>query len=213
MDSWVKIIVTLHNLCHCSIKNLKLARNDHFTFMTISGHKTTSVFRRYNVVTDAELQDVNWQNDENYGVPQPRKSREFGWNSMMLNFLKRLETLMELPDFFMENEELGSFVRRREWSEKRESNPRPRAWEARTLPTELFSLKEVWQGFQCKTGYWKKATFRASLGFIFWFRNLWVFRWWRIFSGPPTLEEDEDGKKEADAKADADCSIRQLWSL
>ena len=72
---------------------------------------------------------------------------------MMPNFLKRLETLMELPDFFMENEELGSFVRRREWSEKRESNPRPRAWEARTLPTELFSLKEIWQGFECKTGY------------------------------------------------------------
>ena len=50
---------------------------------------------------------------------------------------------MELPEFIMENEELGSFVRRREWSEKRESNPRPRAWEARTLPTELFSLKEI----------------------------------------------------------------------
>ena len=41
----------------------------------------------------------------------------------------------------------------KDWSEKRESNPRPRAWEARTLPTELFSLKEVWQGFQFKTGY------------------------------------------------------------
>jgi len=39
---------------------------------------------------------------------------------MMPNFLKRLETLMELPDFFMENEKLGSFVRRSEWSEKRE---------------------------------------------------------------------------------------------
>ena len=206
-------MVTLHDLCHCSINNPKLARNDQFTLMIISGHKTTSVFRRYNVVTDDELQDVNWKNDENYGVPQPRKTREFGWNSMMLNFLKRLETLMELPDFFMENEELGSFVRKSEWSEKRESNPRPRAWEARTLPTELFSLKEIWQGFQCKTGYWKKATFRASLGFIFWFRNLRVFRWRRIFSGPPALEEDEDGKKEADTEADADCSIRQLRSL
>ena len=63
---------------------------------------------------------------------------------MLLNLLKRLETLMEIPEFIMENGELGSFVRRREWSEKRESNPRPRAWEARTLPTELFSLKEVW---------------------------------------------------------------------
>ena len=64
----------------------------------------------------------------------------------MPNFLKTLETLMELPDLFMGNEELGSFARMSEWSEKRESNPRPRAWEARTLPTELFSLKEIWQG-------------------------------------------------------------------
>ena len=71
----------------------------------------------------------------------------------MPSFLKILETLMEIPEIIMENEELGSFVKRREWSEKRESNPRPRAWEARTLPTELFSLKEIWQGFQCKTGY------------------------------------------------------------
>ena len=60
---------------------------------------------------------------------------------------------MEFSDFLMENEELGSFMRRSEWSEKRESNPRPRAWEARTLPTELFSLKEILQGFQFKTGY------------------------------------------------------------
>ena len=74
---------------------------------------------------------------------------------------------MELPDFFMENEESGSFVRRSEWSEKRESNPRPRAWEARTLPTELFSLKEILEGIQFKTDYGTKATFRASLGFIF----------------------------------------------
>ena len=61
-------MVTLHDLYHCSIKNLKLARNDHFTHMTISGHKTTSVFRRYNVVTNAELQDWKWMNDEKIGV-------------------------------------------------------------------------------------------------------------------------------------------------
>ena len=35
---------------------------------TISGHKTTSVSRRYNVVTDAELQDGTWMNDEKNGV-------------------------------------------------------------------------------------------------------------------------------------------------
>ena len=58
-------MVTLHDLCHCSINNPKLARNDQFTLMTISGHKTTSVFRRYNVFTDDELQDVKWINHEN----------------------------------------------------------------------------------------------------------------------------------------------------
>ena len=61
-------MVTLHDLYHCSIKNLNFARNDHFTLMTISGHKTTSAFRRYNVVTDAELQDGTLMNDEKIGV-------------------------------------------------------------------------------------------------------------------------------------------------
>ena len=61
-------MMTLHDLCHCSINNPKLARNDHFTIMTISGHKTTSVSRRYNVFTDHELQDVMWMNDEKIGV-------------------------------------------------------------------------------------------------------------------------------------------------
>ena len=60
---------------------------------------------------------------------------------MKLNERGRLESLAKLPDFLMENEELGSYVRDRVWSEKRDLNPRPRAWEARTLPTELFSLK------------------------------------------------------------------------
>ena len=75
-------MVTLHDLYHCSIKNLKFVRNDHFTLMTISGHITTSYFRRYNFVTDAELEDVKWKNDVNSGVHmsvhQPRKTREIG---------------------------------------------------------------------------------------------------------------------------------------
>ena len=73
-------MVTLHDLCHCSINNPKLARNDHFTLMTISGHKTTSVFRRYNVVIDDDLREIKWKNDGNYGVHisahQPRKTLE-----------------------------------------------------------------------------------------------------------------------------------------
>ena len=75
-------MVRLHDLCHCSINNPKLARNDHFTLMPLSGHKTTSAFRRYNVITDDELQDGKWMNDEKIGVhmsvQQPWKTREIG---------------------------------------------------------------------------------------------------------------------------------------
>ena len=73
-------MVTLHDLCHCSINNPKLARNDHFTLMTISGHNTTSVFRRYNVVIDDHLREIKWKHDGNFGVHidvhQPMKMRE-----------------------------------------------------------------------------------------------------------------------------------------
>ena len=73
-------MVTSHDLCHCTINNPKLARNDHFTLMPLSGHKTTSAFRRYNVITDDELQDGKWMNDEKIGVHmsvhQSRNTRE-----------------------------------------------------------------------------------------------------------------------------------------
>ena len=58
---------TFHDLRHCAINNLRLAGNDHFTIMTISGHRTTSVFRRYNVVTDEELQEVKWKTENPVG--------------------------------------------------------------------------------------------------------------------------------------------------
>ena len=48
----------------------------------ISGYRRTSVFRRYNVVTEEELQNVKWKPDENLGVHigvhLPRKSGELG---------------------------------------------------------------------------------------------------------------------------------------
>ena len=75
-------MVTLHNLCHCSINNPRFARNDHFTLMTISGHKTTSVFRRYTVVIDDDLRGKKWKNDGNFSVHmsvyQPQKMNEVG---------------------------------------------------------------------------------------------------------------------------------------
>ena len=73
---------TFHDLRHCAINNLRLTGNDHFTIMAISGHRTTSVFRRYNVVTEEELQNVKWKPDEklgvHIGVHQPRKKGEIG---------------------------------------------------------------------------------------------------------------------------------------
>jgi integrase len=73
---------TFQDLRHCAINNLRLSGNDHFTIMAISGQKTTSVFQRYNVVTEEELQGVKWKTDESsgvhIGVHQPRKTSEFG---------------------------------------------------------------------------------------------------------------------------------------
>ena len=49
-----------HDSRHCSINNLRLAQNDYFRIMAISGHKTMSVFKRYNYVTEDELKNINW---------------------------------------------------------------------------------------------------------------------------------------------------------
>ncbi len=52
---------TFHDLRHCAINNLRLAGNDYFKVMAISGHKTMSVFKRYNLVTEEVLSAVTWQ--------------------------------------------------------------------------------------------------------------------------------------------------------
>ncbi|MGA2227244.1 MAG: tyrosine-type recombinase/integrase [Syntrophobacteraceae bacterium] len=35
---------TFHDLRHCALNNLRLAGNDYFRIMAVSGHKTMSVF-------------------------------------------------------------------------------------------------------------------------------------------------------------------------
>jgi integrase len=51
---------TFHDLRHCALNNLRLAGNDYFKIMALSGHKTMSVFKRYNLVTEEELSQMKW---------------------------------------------------------------------------------------------------------------------------------------------------------
>ena len=55
---------TFHDLRHCAINNLRLAGNDHFLIKQMSGHKTDSAFRRYNLVTEEEISRVKWYEEE-----------------------------------------------------------------------------------------------------------------------------------------------------
>jgi integrase len=52
---------TFHDLRHCALNNLRKAGNDYFKIMALSGHKTISVFKRYNLVTEEELSGIKWQ--------------------------------------------------------------------------------------------------------------------------------------------------------
>jgi len=47
-----------HDLRHCSLNNLRKAGNDFFQIMALSGHKTMSCFKRYNLVTEEELSGI-----------------------------------------------------------------------------------------------------------------------------------------------------------
>jgi len=51
---------TFHDLRHCAINNLRLAGNDFFQIMALSGHRTMNVFKRYNTVTEEELKGIKW---------------------------------------------------------------------------------------------------------------------------------------------------------
>jgi len=51
---------TFHDLRHCALNNLRLAGNDFFQIMALSGHKTMSCFKRYNLVTEDELRQIKW---------------------------------------------------------------------------------------------------------------------------------------------------------
>ena len=55
---------TFHDLRHCALNNLRLAGNDYFKIMALSGHRTMACFKRYNLVTEQELAAIKWPSKE-----------------------------------------------------------------------------------------------------------------------------------------------------
>ena len=53
-----------HDLRHCALNNLRRSGNDFFQIMALSGHKTMSVFKRYNLVTEDELAKIKWPEED-----------------------------------------------------------------------------------------------------------------------------------------------------
>jgi hypothetical protein len=61
---------------------LRLTGNDFFRMMAIPGHKTMSVFKRYNLLTEDELAQIKWKEPEEkkrpwtpIWTPRPLKRR------------------------------------------------------------------------------------------------------------------------------------------
>ncbi|WP_449243961.1 tyrosine-type recombinase/integrase [Desulfobacca acetoxidans] len=49
---------TFHDLRHTAINNWRQEGHDYFRIMAVSGHKTMSVFKRYNTVGKDELKTL-----------------------------------------------------------------------------------------------------------------------------------------------------------
>ncbi len=62
-----------HDLRHCALNNLRKAGNDFFQIIALSGHKTMSVFKRYNLVTEDELASVKWPNRTEFTQDQSNR--------------------------------------------------------------------------------------------------------------------------------------------
>jgi len=70
---------TFHDLRHCALNNLRKAGNDFFKIMAMSGHKTISVFKRYNLVTEEELAGIEWPNsNQSNGIKKESQRQESG---------------------------------------------------------------------------------------------------------------------------------------
>ena len=50
-----------HDFRHCAVTNLRKAGNDYTTIMKASGHKTMSMFLRYNLVNEEDVAGIKWK--------------------------------------------------------------------------------------------------------------------------------------------------------
>ena len=50
-----------HDFRHCAVTNLRKAGNDYTTIMKASGHKTMSMFFRYNLVGEEDVANMKWK--------------------------------------------------------------------------------------------------------------------------------------------------------
>ena len=54
---------TFHDFRHCAVTNLRKAGNDYTTIMKASGHKTMSMFLRYNMVSEEDVAGMKWKGE------------------------------------------------------------------------------------------------------------------------------------------------------
>ena len=54
--------ITFHDLRHTALNNWRMEGHDYFRIMAASGHKTMSVFKRYNTVSRDELKALVGEN-------------------------------------------------------------------------------------------------------------------------------------------------------
>jgi integrase len=74
-----------HDFRHTFINNRRLERHDYFRIMAATGHKTMSVFKRYNTVSREELKalmgekmDTMDTNMDTYPKSATKKGQAFG---------------------------------------------------------------------------------------------------------------------------------------
>ncbi len=81
----VLTFTTCDDLRHTFINNRRLEGHDYFRIMAATGHKTMSVFKRYNTVSREELKalvgvkmDTMDTNMDTYPKPATKKGQAFG---------------------------------------------------------------------------------------------------------------------------------------